>query len=74
MSNVSITGYASRPAYDTFLIVLLLGQLIYDPNPLRHNPNLEKPVLGSCRVHGLGRALTTLLQSSKILAKPEFRG
>ena len=39
---------------------------IYDPNPLKPNPNPKKPVLGSCRVHGLGRTLTPL-GLSKIL-------
>ena len=33
---------------------------IYDPNPLRPNPNLKKPMSGSCRIHGLGRRLTPL--------------
>ena len=60
MSNVSIAGYAGWPAYDTYLIVSLLGQPIYDPNPLRPNPNPEKHMLGSCRVHGLGQTLTPL--------------
>ena len=58
---MSIAGYASWPAYDTFLIVSLSGQPIYDPNPLRLNPNPKKPVSGSCRVHGLDRTLTLLL-------------
>ena len=48
------------PAYDTFLIVLLLGWPVYDPNQLRSNPNPKKPMSGSCRVRGLGRALTAL--------------
>ena len=61
MSNVSIAGYASWPAYDTFLIVSLSGRPVYDPNPLRFNPNPKKSVSGSCRVHGLGRTLTPLL-------------
>ena len=60
MSNVSIAGYAGWPAYDTFLIVSLSSRPIYDPNPLRPNPNPKKPVLSSCRVHGLGRTLTPL--------------
>ena len=47
MSNVSIAGHAGWPAYNLFLIVLLLGQLVYDPNPLRPNPNPQKPVLCS---------------------------
>ena len=46
-----------------FLIVLLSGRPVYDPNPLRPNPNLEKPVSGSCRVRGLGRTLTPLVVS-----------
>ena len=33
---------------------------INDPNPLRPNPNPQKPVLGSCRVRGLGWTLTSL--------------
>ena len=61
MSNVSIAGYAGWPTYDTFLIVLLSGQPVYDPNPLRSNPNPKKPVSGSCRVRGLGRTLTPLV-------------
>ena len=60
---MSIAGYASWPAYDTFLIVLLSGWPVYDPNPLRPNPNPEKPVSGSCRVRGLGRTLTPLSES-----------
>ena len=58
---MSIAGYAGWPAYDTFLIVLLSGRPVYDPNPLRPNPNPEKPVSGSCRVRGLGRTLTPLV-------------
>ena len=38
----------------------LSGRPVYDPNPLRPNPNPKKPVSGSCRVHGLGRTLTPL--------------
>ena len=60
MSNVSIAGYAGWPTYDTFLIVSLTDRPVYDPNPLRSNPNPKKPVSGSCRVHGLGRTLTPL--------------
>ena len=44
MLNVSIAGYAGWPAYDTFLIVSLSGRPVYDPNPLRPNPNPKKPV------------------------------
>ena len=40
--------------YDTFLIISLSGRPIYDPNLLRPNPNPKKPMLGSCRVRGLG--------------------
>ena len=58
---MSVTGYAGWPAYDTFLIVSLSGQPVYDPNPLRPNPNPKKPVLGSCRVRELGRILTPLV-------------
>ena len=38
----------------------LSGQPVYDPNPLRPNPNPKKPVSGSCCVRGLGRILTPL--------------
>ena len=58
---MSIAGYAGWPAYDTFLIVLLSGRPVYDPNSLRPNPNPEKLVSGSCRVRRLGRTLTPLL-------------
>ena len=34
---------------------------VYDPNPLRPNPNPKKHVSSSCRVRGLGRTLTTLV-------------
>ena len=44
----------------------LSGRPVYDPNPLRPNPNPKKPVLGSCRVRGLGRTLTPLSESSQI--------
>ena len=40
----------------------LSSRPIYDPNPLRSNPNLKKPVSGLCRVHGLGRTLTPLIK------------
>ena len=66
MSNVSITGYASRPAYDTFLIVSLSSRPVYDPNPLRSNLNPKKPVSGSCRVCELGRTLTPLTNPTPI--------
>ena len=68
MSNVSIAGYVGWPACDTFLIVLLSGRPVYDPNPLRPNPNPKKPVLGSCRVRGLGRTLTPLVFSELLQA------
>ena len=58
MSNVSTAGW---PTYDVFLIVSLSSQPVYDPNPLRPNPNSQKPMSGSCRVHGLGQTLTALL-------------
>ena len=61
VSNVSIAGYVGWSTYDTFLIVLLSGRSIYDPNPLKSNPNSKKSVSGFCRVHGLGRILTPLL-------------
>ena len=38
----------------------LLGRPVYDPNPLRPNPNLQKLMLSSCCVRGLGRTLTLL--------------
>ena len=44
--------------------MLLSGRPVYDPNPLRPNPNPEKSVSGSCRVRGLGRTLTPLLSLS----------
>ena len=44
MSNVLITGHLGWPAYDMFLIISLIGQPVYDPNLLRHNPNKWKPV------------------------------
>ena len=40
--------------------MLLSDRPVYDPNPLRPNPNPEKSVSGSCRVRGLGRTLTPL--------------
>ena len=43
MSNVSIVGYVGWPTYDTFLIVSLS---VYDPNPLRPNPNPQKIRVG----------------------------
>ena len=46
VSNVSIAGYAGWPTYDMFLIMLFSGRPIYDPNPLRPNPNPKK--LMSC--------------------------
>ena len=60
MSNVSIAGYASWPAYDMFFIMLLSGRPVYDPNSLRPNPNQKKPVSGSCCVRRLGRTLIPL--------------
>ena len=41
---MSITSYAGWPAYDTSLIVLLSSWPVYDPNPLRPNPNPKKSV------------------------------
>ena len=69
MSNVSIADYAGWPACDTFLIVSVLGWPIYDPNPLRPNPNPKKPVSGSCRVRGLGRTLTPLFNMPGVYDK-----
>ena len=40
--------------------MLLSDRPVYDPNPLRPNPNPKKPVSGSCRVRGLGQTLTPL--------------
>ena len=57
---MSIVGYVGSPAYDTFLIVSLSSQPVYEPNPLRPNPNPKKPMLGSCRVRRLGQTLTPL--------------
>ena len=39
VSNGSIAGHVGWPVYDTFLIVSLSGRSVYDPNPLRPNPN-----------------------------------
>ena len=38
----------------------LSGRPVYDPNPLRPNPNPKKPMSGSCCIRGLGRTLTPL--------------
>ena len=56
MSNVSIAGHVGKPAYDTFLILPLLDRPVYDSNPLRPNPNPQKP----CRGCELGHTLTLL--------------
>ena len=72
MSNVSIAGYAGWPAYDTFLIMLLSSRPVYDPNPLRPNPNPKKPVSGLCRVRGLGRTLTPLVLNEALLVQCVF--
>ena len=61
MSNVSITGHANWSTYNLFLIVSFLSQSIYDPNSLRPNPNSQKLMSSSCRVHGLGWILTPLI-------------
>ena len=61
MSNVSIASHASWSTYDTFFIVLLSGRPVYDQNPLRPNPNLQKLVSCSCRIRGLGQTLTPLV-------------
>ena len=53
-------GFLGWPIYDTFLIVSLSDRPIYDPNPLRPNPNPKKPVSASCRVRRLGQTLTPL--------------
>ena len=44
VSNGFIAGHVGQPVYDTFLIVSLSGRSIYDPSPLRPNPNPSKPV------------------------------
>ena len=67
---MSIMGW---PAYDTFLIVSLLGRPVYDPNPLRSNPNPKKPVSDSCHVRGLGWTLTPLIILSKYFKKTKER-
>ena len=56
MSNLSIAGHVGWLTYDTFLIVSLLDQPVYDSNPLRPNPNSQK----TCRVCELGHTLTLL--------------
>ena len=48
---MSIASHAGWPAYNTFLIVLRSGQPVYDPNLLRPNPNMQKPM--SCSRVGL---------------------
>ena len=60
---IAVAGHVGWLSYEQFLIVLLLGQPVYDPNPLRPNPNSQKPVLGLCHVRGLGRTLTALGKS-----------
>ena len=69
---MSIAGFAGWLAYDMFLIVSLLGRPIYDPNPLRHNPNPKKPVLVSYRVRELGWTLTSLGCSSTVCTMHYF--
>ena len=39
VSNGFIAGHVGQPVYDTFLIVSLSGRSVYDPSPLRPNPN-----------------------------------
>ena len=70
MSNVSIAGYAGWPAYDTFFIMSLSGRSIYDPNPLRPNPNPKKLMLDSCCVCELGPTLTPLLSAAYVNKSP----
>ena len=70
MSNMSIMGW---PAYDTFFIVSLSSRPVYDPNPLRSNPNPKKPVSDSCHVRGLGWTLTPLIILSKYFKKTKER-
>lgn len=38
---MSTTDYASWLAYDTFFVVSLSGQPVYNPNALRYNPNYK---------------------------------
>ena len=47
---MSIAAHVGWPAYNLFLIVSLFGRPVYDPNLLRPNPNLQKPMLSSCHV------------------------
>lgn len=58
---MSIVGHVSWPAHDTFLIMTLLGQRVYNPNPLRPNSNLQKLVSCSCHIRELGQTLTLLI-------------
>ena len=67
---MSIAGHGGWLVYDPFLIVSLLGRPIYDPNPLRHNPNPQKPMSGLYRVRGFGRTLTLLNLSNPLETKP----
>lgn len=57
---MSIGGYEGWPAYDIFLIMSISNRPIYDPNSLRPNLNLQKPVSCSCCVRRLGRTLIPL--------------
>ena len=45
---MSIASHAGRPTYDTFIIVLLWGQLIYNLNPLK--PNVTRKNLCHVRI------------------------
>ena len=49
-----IASHIGWSAYDTFLNVSRLGQPVYNPNLLRPNPNLQKPMLGWCHVREFG--------------------
>ena len=64
---MSVANYAGWHAYDTFLIVSLSGWPVYDPNSLRPNLNLQKPVSSSCCVCRLGQTLTPLLLMAKLI-------
>ena len=56
--NITIVGHTHWPAYDTFLIMSLSGQSIYDPNPLRPNYNPQNLISCSCWACGSCQILT----------------
>ena len=69
---MSFASYAGWSAYDTFLIMSLLGRPVYDPNPLRSNPNPKKSVSGSCHVRKLDWTLTALITTYLIVRQIFF--